>query len=128
VGGFAAEVKFKTKLELALDMIRRAKQDEIPGNIILADGAYGDSTEFRNTVRQLGFDFAVGVLPTLGVVRLDRAGRINTKPQSAAEVVASLPQSAFRKVTWRKWHVGLRSSSWPAVAVASRMGVAAATA
>jgi SRSO17 transposase len=101
VGGFAAEVKFKTKLELALDMIRRAKQDEIPGNIILADGAYGDSTEFRNTVRQLGFDFAVGVLPTLGVVRLDRAGRINTKPQSAAEVVASLPQSAFRKVTWR---------------------------
>jgi len=34
---------------------------EIPGNIVLADGAYGDSTEFRNTVRQLGFDFAVGV-------------------------------------------------------------------
>jgi SRSO17 transposase len=96
-----AEVKFKTKIELALDMIQRAKQDEIPGNIILADSAYGDSTEFRNTVRQLGFDFAVGVLPTLGVVRLDRDGRINTKPQSAAEVVASLPKSAFRKVTWR---------------------------
>jgi SRSO17 transposase len=96
-----ADVRFKTKIELALDMIQRAKHDEIPGNIILADSAYGDSTEFRNTVRQLGFDFAVGVLPTLGVVRLDRDGRINTKPQSAAEVVASLPSSAFRKVTWR---------------------------
>lgn len=96
-----ADVRFKTKIELALDMIRRAKQDEIPGNIVLADSAYGDSTDFRNTVRQLGFDFAVGVLPTLGVIRLDRDGRINTKPQSAAEVVASLPSSAFRKVTWR---------------------------
>jgi SRSO17 transposase len=94
-------VKFKTKIELALDMIKRAKDSGIPGNIMLADSAYGDSTDFRNSVRELGFDFAVGVLPTLGVVRLDRNDRINTKPDSVAGVIASLPKKAFRKVTWR---------------------------
>jgi SRSO17 transposase len=96
------EVTFKTKTVLALDMIKRAKQDGIPGNIILADSAYGDSTDFRNTVRELGFDFAVGVLPTLGVLRLDRHERVNTKPQSVAELVATLPKKAFRRLTWRE--------------------------
>lgn len=96
------EVTFKTKTVLALDMIKRAKQAGIPGNIILADSAYGDSTDFRNTVRELGFDFAVGVLPTLGVLRLDRHERVNTKPQSVAELVATLPKKAFRRLTWRE--------------------------
>lgn len=96
------EIEFKTKGELALDMIRRAKESGIPGNILLADSAYGNSTEFRDTVRELGFDFAVGVLPTLGVVRLDRNDRINEAPRSVAEVVASLPKKAFRTVTWRE--------------------------
>lgn len=95
------DVEFKTKIQLALDMIKRARQDGIPGDIMLADSAYGDSSDFRNAVRQLGFDFAVGVQPTLGVVRLDRNDRINTKPATVAEVVASLPSKAFRKVTWR---------------------------
>jgi SRSO17 transposase len=83
-------------------MIKRAKLNGIPGNIILADSAYGDSTEFRNTVRELGFDFAVGVLPTLGVLRLDRHDRVNTKPQSVAELVATLPKKTFRRLTWRE--------------------------
>lgn len=95
------ELKFKTKTELALDMMKRAKEAGLPGNVLLADAAYGDSTDFRNSVRELGFDFAVGVLPTLGVVRLDKNDRVNDKPQSAADVVASLPQKAFRRVTWR---------------------------
>jgi SRSO17 transposase len=94
-------VKFKTKLELALEMIERAKRNQIPGNIILADSAYGDSTDFRNAVRALGFEFAVGVLPTLGVVRLDRNDRINAKPESVERLVASLPEKAFRRLTWR---------------------------
>jgi SRSO17 transposase len=95
------DVQFKTKNELALDMIKRAKQQGIPGDILLADSAYGDNTDFRNSIRALGFDFAVGVHQTLGVLRLDRNDRINTKPQSAGEVVASLPKKAFRRITWR---------------------------
>jgi len=94
-------VTFKTKTELALEMIERAVRNGIPGDILLADSAYGDSTDFRNAVRALGFDFAVGVLPTLGVVRLDRLDRINAKRESIAELLAALPKKALRRLTWR---------------------------
>ena len=62
------ETTFKTKVELGLEMIERAVRNGIPGGIVLADSAYGDSTDFRNALRKLGLGFAVGVLPTLGVV------------------------------------------------------------
>lgn len=100
------EVTFKTKTVLALEMIKRAKENGIPGNIILADSAYGDSTDFRNTVRALGFDFAVGVLPTLGVLRLDRHDRVNTKPQSVAELVATLPNEDLPSADLARRHQG----------------------
>jgi hypothetical protein len=55
------EAVFKTKTELALDMIDRAHAAGIPGNIVLADSAYGESIQFRETVRMLGFDYGVGI-------------------------------------------------------------------
>jgi SRSO17 transposase len=95
------EMTFKTKVQLALEMVERTARNGIPGSILLADSAYGDSTDFRNAVRKLGLDFAVGVLPTLGVVRLDRLDRINAKRESVAELVAALPKKAFRRLVWR---------------------------
>ena len=95
------EVTFKTKVQLALEMIERAVRNGVPGRILLADSAYGDCTDFRNRLREMGFDFAVGVLPTLGVVRLDRLDRINAKRELVQELVAALPRKAFRRLTWR---------------------------
>lgn len=95
-------VVFKTKLDLALEMIERAVKHEVPGEIVLADAAYGDSSEFRNTVRAHGLDFAVGVQSSMRVVRLDSRGVVNEKPQTAAELVAQLGPKAFRVVTWRE--------------------------
>ncbi len=110
------DVPFKTKIELALDMIRRAKEQGIPGDIMLADSAYGDSTHFRNSVRELGFDFAVGVHHTLGVLRLDRNDRVNTQAavgwrgrRGAAE--KGLPQGhvARRHQRQAQWSILLRA-------------------
>ena len=95
-------VSFKTKITLALDMIERARKSGMPGEIMLADAAYGDSSEFRNGVRKLGFDFAVGVQSTMRVVRLDSRDRINEKTETAAELVQRLGPKAFRKLTWRE--------------------------
>lgn len=95
------EVAFKTKIQLALEMIERAVRNGIPGRVMLADSAYGDCTEFRNRVRELGFDFAVGVLPTLGVIRLDRLDRVNAKRETVQELIAALARKAFRRLTWR---------------------------
>src|SRR6266446_3891644 len=47
------EVEFCTKPELALEMIRRAVSDELPPGVVLADSAFGDSSEFREQIRLL---------------------------------------------------------------------------
>lgn len=121
-------VNFKTKIRLALDMIERAVANEVPGEIILADAAYGEASEFRNTVRALGLDFAVGVQSTLRVVRLDVQDRVNEKPQSAAELVARLGVKNFRKLTWREGSKGRLSSRFcfVRVKVAEDDGIAVA--
>lgn len=94
-------VVFKTKIQLALEMIERAALAEIPGEIILADGAYGDSSDFRNTVRLLGFDFGVGIQSTVRVVRLDLLDRARGDTTTVLDLVTTLGRKAFRKITWR---------------------------
>jgi hypothetical protein len=48
------DLVFKTKPELALDLITRALEDRIPRDILLVDAAYGGSSDFRNAVRIFG--------------------------------------------------------------------------
>ncbi len=94
-------VTFKTKIQLALEMIERAALAELPGEIILADGAYGDSSDFRNTIRSLGFDFGVGIQSTVRVVRLDLLDRARGDTTTVLDLVTTLGRKAFRKITWR---------------------------
>ena len=114
------DVGFKTKIELALQMIERAKRAQIPGEIVLADAAYGDSSDFRYALRVLGLDFAVGVQSTIGVVRVDRLGRTRGEPTSVGELVASLDEKLFRKVTWRRGSKAPLSSRFCFVRVKTR--------
>jgi len=39
----------------------RALDDKLPGEIVLADAAYGTSVEFRNSLVTYGLDYAVGI-------------------------------------------------------------------
>ena len=95
-------VGFQTKIDLALDMIERATRDGLPGEIVLADSAYGESHLFRETVRLLGFDYAVGVHAPTKVWLLDKAGRRRGDPIGAQQLGLELGRRAFRRVTWRK--------------------------
>jgi SRSO17 transposase len=95
-------VQFKSKVDLALDEIERAIADKVPGEIMLADSAYGRSSKFRDTVRILGFDYAVGVDSTTKVVALGPGGRWSTTPVTAAELARKLGIKAYRRITWRE--------------------------
>ena len=96
------EVTFKTKPELALDMIERACLDEVPGEVVLADSAYGDSAEFRSGVRLFGLDYAVGVKSLTKVYVLNKAGRRRGDAISVKDLATKLGRKAFRRVTWRE--------------------------
>lgn len=108
--GIAPEVEFKTKPELALDMLTRALEDNIPGELVLADADYGDRPHFRETVRALGLDYAVGVRCSTRVQHVERLDQPQGPIQTVGELALALPATAYRRVTWRQGTKGLLAS------------------
>jgi len=104
------DLVFKTKPELALDLITRAVEDKIPGDTVLVDTAYGNSSEFRNTVRMYGFDLGVAIQSTTKVWTLDKIERRHGEPLSVQDLGTKLGPRAFRRITWRVGTGGKLSS------------------
>ena len=104
------DLVFKTKLELALDLITRAVEDKIPGEVVLVDAAYGNSSEFRNTVRMFGLDLGVAVTASTKVWTLDKLERRRGAPGGAQDLGVKLGRRAFRRLTWRVGPGGKLSS------------------
>jgi len=101
--GVPDALEFKTKPQLALDMMRRAVKAEIPRGILLADSAYGTSVDFRDGIRELGLHFAVGVDPQTSVWLLDSAGTRSEGSASVRDVASALDElGEFRRCTWRQ--------------------------
>jgi SRSO17 transposase len=96
------DIEFKSNIDLALAMIARAASAEIPGEIILADAAFGGSADFRNTVRMLGFDFAVQIQSGTRVVTLDARERRSGRVLPLLELAQQRGRPAFRRYTWRE--------------------------
>jgi len=93
------QIEFRTKPDLALAMIQRALRDGIPPGVLLADAAYGTSSEFRISVRELGIHYAVAVNSDTKVWQLDSLGR----RRGEAIAVESLAEGLrFRRLTWRE--------------------------
>jgi SRSO17 transposase len=95
------EVVFKTKIELALGMIERAARAEIPGEIVLADSAYGSSAAFRQGIVSLGFDYAVGIGSQTKVRRIGSNDRLGTA-MTAAELAKTIPHRRRRQLRWKE--------------------------
>jgi SRSO17 transposase len=104
------ELEFKTKPELALELIGRAVEDQLPGKILLADAAYGNSSEFRNAVSEYGLDLGVAVQASTKVWSLDKLDRRHGEPLSVQDFGTKLGRRAFRRLTWRKGAGGKLSS------------------
>jgi SRSO17 transposase len=96
-------VTFKTKPQLALEMIMRAMQQRVPPGVVLGDTAYGSSSEFRQGVRVLGLHYAVAVYPHTTVSLLDEEGRPRADALSVSALALSIHErGGFRRCTWRK--------------------------
>ncbi len=93
---------FKTKIDLALDLITRAVEDKVPGDTVLTDSAYGRSSAFRDTVRMFGLDYAVAVDAATRVWVLDSLGRRRGDAIAVAALGTQLGVKAFRRLTWRQ--------------------------
>jgi SRSO17 transposase len=97
------EVTFKTKPQLALEMIMRAMHQRVPPGVVLGDTAYGSSSEFRQGVRSLGLHYAVAVYSHTTVHLLDEEGGPREQSLRVSELAARIhEQGGFRRCTWRK--------------------------
>ncbi len=103
-GRIPKHVRFKTKAELALQMIERAVDDGFPLGVLLVDADYGRSSDFRDGVRRLGLDYAVAIDSQTKLWVTDRQGRRRGEPISARLLARSLAKKrrGFRSVTWRE--------------------------
>ena len=99
-------ISFKTKPELALAMIDRALEDELPRGVVLADEGYGNSSAWRQALRERSLDYAVAVNANTKVCLRDRKGELGTG-RSVREVADALGAGRFRQTAWREGTRGL---------------------
>ncbi len=97
------EVTFKTKPQLALQMIERAVQDGVPQGVVLGDSGYGSCAQFRARLRSLGLHYALAVYPHTTGCLLDAQGRPQGQALSVSDLAFSLHErGSFRRCTWRQ--------------------------
>lgn len=118
--GIPREVTFATKTAIALQQIRKAVEEEVIPAPVLADAAYGNDSQFREGLTELGLEYVVGVQKSTTVWRPGEAPRPakrwkgrgrpptllrrdkNHQPISVKQLAESLAASAWENVSWRE--------------------------
>jgi SRSO17 transposase len=93
-------VVFRTKPELALEMMQRAIEQGVDKGTVLADSGFGDNLSFRTAVRQMGLHYSVGIHSPTRVVVIGTRGR-RSEPISVQKLAQRLGPKAFKSITWR---------------------------
>ena len=117
--GVPERIRFQTKPEIALDLIRQAVEDEVTPAPVLADAAYGIDSKFRTGLTGLRLSYVVGVqsstsvwapgqgpLPAKPWSGRGRPPRLlsrnkDHRPLSVRELALSVPRTDWKSVTWR---------------------------
>jgi SRSO17 transposase len=126
--GLPETVEFRTKWQLALELIDEALAWGLRGGVVLADAAYGEVTEFRDGLEARKRSYAVGVPCSLGVwtqpPRVHKwKARGRGRPPSAYHYGAQRPCSVrevaekaggWKQVRWREGTKGWLESRFSA--------------
>jgi SRSO17 transposase len=96
-----SSMEYRPKWRIALDLIERASDADLPRALVLADSAYGDVGAFREGVRKLGLDYAVDVKKHTRIRLVCRDGSVSDI-MSVADAADVIGASAYRKATWRQ--------------------------
>lgn len=134
--GVPEDVEFQTKPEIALEQMREAIARQIPVGAVLADAGYGNGTQFRTSITELGLQYVVGIESSVTVwepgqqplpapprkpgrgAPPKRLQRDKThQPVSVKQLAFDLPSSVWKNVGWRQGSKGTLRSRFAAVRV-----------
>jgi SRSO17 transposase len=128
-GGVPEEVSFKTKPQIALELIRRACAAGLPRGVLLMDLDYGRDSRLRAGISALGLSYVAGIRPDVlvwppgavpkrGSKPLNNTGR-RDEPDliSVKALLRGLPERAWCKISWREGSDGWLSSRFARVRV-----------
>src|SRR5246500_2572962 len=118
--GIPEEISFATKPTIALQPIRKAVEEEVTRAPVLADAAYGNDSQFREGLSELGLTYVVGVQGSMTVWRpgeaplpakrwkgLGRPPKLlrrdkQNQPISVKQLAESLAASSWENASWRE--------------------------
>ena len=133
--GVPRDVAFLSKPQISLSQIAQVKAAGLAGDVVAADAGYGDDTDYREGITELGLLYVVGIKPGTTVWAAGAAalppkpwsgrGKKPTRlrrdaqhqPVSVKQMATSLAPSAYRKLTWREGTNTKLSSRFAAVRV-----------
>ena len=127
--GVPEDIRFKTKQQIALELVQRAHAAGLPLGVLLMDLDYGRDSRLRTSVSALGLSYVAGIQPNVlmwasgsGPKRPDKSlnnnGRRNEPDLiSAKEVVRTLPEDAWHTIRWREGSADWLSSRFARVRV-----------
>ena len=127
---------FRTRNELALELIDQAQRWKLPEAPVVADSAYGNDYIFREALRQHELSYVVGVAtstkvwtrnpkvasgsessPATGTPRQHAPSEELPEAKTVLDLARELPTSAWKMVTWREGTKGPMRSRFAMVAV-----------
>jgi SRSO17 transposase len=134
-GKIPDNISYRSKNQLALELIDQVLSWDVPRLPVVADSAYGNDFDFRASLRERGLQYAVAVEPVIKVWTTDphlvplaaakQRGRPREYPalkdlpaaKTLAEVAKELPKKAWRTITWRQGTKGPMRSRFAQVKV-----------
>jgi SRSO17 transposase len=119
--GVPANVRFKSKQEIALEQIRRACEAGLPRGVLLMDADYGRNGKLRMEVTALGLTYVAAVQssplvwkqgtgPRPGRAGPSRGRQDQPNVFSVKQLALSLPAESWQRIEWREGTAGALSS------------------
>jgi SRSO17 transposase len=108
--GIPEEIGFKTKPEIALEQIRWACETDLPGDLVVIDAGYGNASQLRAGITELGKLYVAGIQSQILVSKPSpRRGRAAKKRRrdasnsiSVKELAVGLRAKAWHTIEWRE--------------------------
>jgi SRSO17 transposase len=127
--GVPADIRFKTKQQIALELIQRACAARLARGVVLMDVDYGRDSRLRTGITALGLAYVAAIQPITLVWPPGASPKRRGKPLnntgrrdqpdlvSAKEVALALPKRAWRTIRWREGSADWLSSRFARVRV-----------